>query len=180
MSNTVTLNIPTSLQDIKLSQYQKYIKDVAKLTEKQEPTQEEIEFANLKLLECFCGVNLKQAYKLPMTEFNSVINHINELFNTKHTLHNKFDMVDKDGNKVTFGFIPKLDDISMGEFIDLEKYISDWQQMHKAMAVLYRPVIHEKNNFYLIEDYEGSDKYAEVMLDSPIQAALGSMVFFTV
>ena len=178
MSNTVTLNIPTSLQDIKLSQYQKYIKDVAKLTEKENPTQQEIEFANLKLLECFCGVNLKQAYKLPMTEFNSVINHINELFNTKHTLHNKFDMVDADGNKVTFGFIPKLEDISMGEFVDLEKYIGDWQQMHKAMAVLYRPVIHQKNNFYLIEDYEGSDKYSEVMKDSPIQAALGSMVFF--
>jgi hypothetical protein len=66
----------------------------------------------------------------------------------------------------------------MGEFIDLEKYLGDWQQMHKAMAVLYRPTKHQKNEFYLIEDYEGSDKYAEVMKDSPIQAALGSTVFF--
>jgi hypothetical protein len=178
MNSTVTLNIPTSLQDIKLSWYQKYIKDVKHLTEKEEPTQEEVEFSNLKLLECFCGINLKEAYKLPMTEFNSVINHINELFNVKNTLHNKFDMVDANGNKITFGFIPKLEDISMGEFVDLEKYIGDWQQMHKAMSVLYRPVIHQKNNFYLIEDYEGSDKYSEVMKDSPIQAALGAMVFF--
>ena len=46
------------------------------------------------------------------------------------------------------------------------------------MAVLYRPTKHQKNEFYLIEDYEGSDKYAEVMKDSPIQAALGSTVFF--
>ena len=52
--------------------------------------------------------------------------------------------------------------------------------MHKAMAVLYRPTKHQKNNFYLIEDYEGSDKYAEVMKDSPIQAALGSTVFFII
>jgi hypothetical protein len=118
MNSTVTLNIPTSLQDIKLSWYQKYIKDVKHLTEKEEPTQEEVEFSNLKLLECFCGINLKEAYKLPMTEFNSVINHINELFNVKNTLHNKFDMVDADGNKVTFGFIPKLEDISMGEFVE--------------------------------------------------------------
>ena len=178
MSGTITLNIPSSLSDITLGQYQKYIKDIKHLTDKEEPTQEEIEFSNLKLLECFCNINLKQAYQLPMTEFSSVINHINELFNVDHRLHNKFQMTDPDGNKVTFGFIPKLEDISMGEFVDLEKYISDWQQMHKAMAVLYRPVIHEKNNFYLIEDYEGSDKYSDVMKDSPIQAALGSMVFF--
>ena len=178
MSSTITLNIPSSLSDITLGQYQKYIKDIKHLTDKEEPTQEEIEFSNLKLLECFCDINLKQAYQLPMTEFSSVINHINELFNVDHKLHNKFQMTDPDGNKVTFGFIPKLEDISMGEFVDLEKYISDWQQMHKAMAILYRPVIHEKNNFYLIEDYEGSDKYSDVMKDSPIQAALGSMVFF--
>ena len=178
MSSTITLNIPSSLSDITLGQYQKYIKDIKHLTDKEEPTQEEIEFSNLKLLECFCNINLKQAYQLPMTEFSSVINHINELFNVDHKLHNKFQMTDPDGNKVTFGFIPKLEDISMGEFVDLEKYISDWQQMHKAMAILYRPVIHEKNNFYLIEDYEGSDKYSDVLKDSPIQAALGSMVFF--
>ncbi len=178
MSSTITLNIPSSLSDITLGQYQKYIKDIKHLTDKEEPTQEEIEFSNLKLLECFCDINLKQAYQLPMAEFSSVINHINELFNVDHKLHNKFQMTDPDGNKVTFGFIPKLEDISMGEFVDLEKYISDWQQMHKAMAILYRPVIHEKNNFYLIEDYEGSDKYSDVMKDSPIQAALGSMVFF--
>ena len=178
MSGTITLNIPSSLSDITLGQYQKYIKDIKHLTDKEEPTQEEIEFSNLKLLECFCDINLKQAYQLPMTEFSSVINHINELFNVDHKLHNKFQMTDPDGNKVTFGFIPKLEDISMGEFVDLEKYIADWQQMHKAMAILYRPVTHEKNNFYLIEDYEGSDKYSDVMKDSPIQAALGSMVFF--
>ena len=178
MSQSISINIPSSLQDIKLGQYQKYIKDVQHLTEKDNPTAEEVEFSNLKLLECFCDVSLKEAYKLPMTEFSYIITHINELFNQKSSLHNKFNMIDPDGNNITFGFIPKLEDISLGEFVDLEKYIGDWQQMHKAMAVLYRPTKHQKNNFYLIEDYEGSDKYAEVMKDSPIQAALGSTVFF--
>ena len=178
MSQTITLNIPSSLQDITLGQYQKYIKSVEDLTIKEEPTQEEVEFSNLKMLECFCGITMKEAYRLPMTEFTSVINHINELFAVEHKLHNKFNMIDPDGNNVTFGFIPKLEDMSMGEFIDLEKYIGDWQQMHKAMAILYRPTKHQKNDFYLIEDYEGSDRYAEVMKDSPIQASLGSTVFF--
>ena len=162
MSQTITLNIPSSLQDITLGQYQKYIKSVEHLTNKEEPTQEEVEFSNLKMLECFCGITMKEAYKLPMTEFTSVIRHVNELFAVEHKLHNKFNMIDPDGNNVTFGFIPKLEDMSMGEFIDLEKYIGDWQQMHKAMAILYRPTKHQKNDFYLIEDYEGSDRYAEV------------------
>lgn len=178
MSNSITINIPTSLEDITLRQYQKYVKDVKHLTDKEDMTDEESEFANLKLLECFCGITMKEAYKLPMTEFSFIIKHINELFKqeSKHRLH--FDMTDPKGNTVKFGFIPKLEDISMGEFVDLEKYVGDWQQMHKAMAILYRPVIHKSKEFYLIEDYEGSDKYSDVMLDSPIEAAIGSMVFF--
>ena len=31
---------------------------------------------------------------------------------------------------------------------------------------------------YLIEDYEGSDKYAEIMKDAPVNVALGATVFF--
>jgi hypothetical protein len=49
--------------------------------------------------------------------------------------------------------------------------------MHKAMAVLYRPITHRDKNRYLIEDYEG-DKYAEVMKKAPLDAVFGSIVFF--
>ena len=48
------------------------------------------------------------------------------------------------GDEVEFGFIPKLDNISLGEFVDLDSYMSDWDNMHKAMAVLYRPVTFRK------------------------------------
>jgi hypothetical protein len=50
--------------------------------------------------------------------------------------------------------------------------------MHKALAVLYRPIIAGKKGFYIIEDYEGSDKYAEIMKDAPVNVALGAVVFF--
>ena len=178
MSKSITLNVPSKIEDVKLRQYQKYIKDIKSISEKEEPTKEEIDFANLKLLECFCGITLKQAYQLPLAEFSSIINHINDLFNRKNNIQHRFTMTDPSGNKVEFGFTPKLEDISLGEFVDLEKYIGDWQQMHKAMAILYRPVTHQKNQFYLIEDYQGSDKYSDIMLDAPIQVALGSTVFF--
>lgn len=177
MSQTFEITIPTELSGITLKQYQKYINTVKHDPNKQ-PTDEQVQFANLKVLECFCGLTLKQAYKLPMTEFSGIIKHISDLFEEKTPLQRTFTMTDKNGETIEFGFIPKLDDISMGEFIDLDKYISDWQQMHKAMAILYRPVKHKKGDLYLIEDYNGSDKYSEIMLDSPVNVAIGATLFF--
>ena len=46
------------------------------------------------------------------------------------------------------------------------------------MAVLYRPITFRKKDLYLIEEYEGTDKYAEIMKDSPVNVALGAIVFF--
>ena len=177
MSQTITLNIPKNLSGISLKEYQKYISTVNNKKDR-EATEEEVGFANLKLLECFCGITMKEAYELPLTEFSGIIQHIANVFKEKTPLQRTFEMTDQKGNTVKFGFIPKLDDISLGEFIDLDKYISDWQQMHKAMAILYRPITFEKNDLYLIEDYEGTDKYSNVMLDAPVNVALGSTVFF--
>jgi len=177
MSQSFEIRVPKELSAIPLKNYQKYIKDV-KTDPNKQPTAEELEFANLKVLECFCGITMKQAYKLPMTEFSDIIKHISDLFVEKTPLQRTFTMTDKNGETIEFGFIPKLDDISMGEFIDLDKYISDWQQMHKAMAVLYRPLKHKKGDLYLIEDYEGTDKFADIMLDIPVNIAMGAMLFF--
>ena len=177
MSETFKIKVPTELSGIKLKEYQKYIKTVQTDPDKQ-PTDEQVEFANLKVLECFCGLTLKQAYKLPMTEFTGILQHISNLFKEETPLQRTFEMTDKNNKTVKFGFMPKLDDISLGEFIDLDKYISDWQQMHKALSVLYRPVVFEKKDTYLIEDYEGSDKYSDIMLDAPVNVAFGATLFF--
>ena len=177
MSETFKIKVPTELSGIKLKEYQKYIKTVQTDPDKQ-PTDEQVEFANLKVLECFCGLTLKQAYKLPMTEFTGILQHISNLFKEETPLQRTFEMTDKNNKTVKFGFMPKLDDISLGEFIDLDKYISDWQQMHKALSVLYRPVVFEKKDTYLIEDYEGSDKYSDIMLDAHVNVAFGATLFF--
>jgi len=173
MSQKFTLEVPQELSAITLQQYQKYLK-VMEGNEDAVDT----EFINLKVLEIFCGVTMKEAYKLPLAEFSFIINHIVNIFKEDTPLQRDFTLTDPKGDSVTFGFIPKLDDISLGEFIDLDNYIGDWQQIHKAMAVLYRPITFRKGDLYLIEDYEGSDKYAEVMKDAPVNVALGAIVFF--
>jgi len=173
MSQKFTLEVPKDLSGVTLQQYQKYLKVMEDNKDAQD-----MEFINLKVLEIFCGVTMKEAYKLPLAEFSFIINHIVNIFKEDTPLQRDFTLTDPNGNSMTFGFIPKLDDITLGEFIDLDNYVSDWQQMHKAMAVLYRPVTFRKGELYLIEEYEGSNKYAEVMKDSPVNAALGAIVFF--
>jgi hypothetical protein len=50
--------------------------------------------------------------------------------------------------------------------------------MHKALAVMYRPIIGGNKDFYEIEEYKGSSKYADIMKDAPMTVATGAMVFF--
>jgi len=167
------IDIPKSLRGIKLSEYQKFYKLSEDNKDAQDP-----EFLNLKMLEVFCGLTLKEAYNMKLTDFNFVINHLNELFKVETPMISRFSLKDPNGDEVEFGFIPKLDSISLGEFVDLDTYMADWSDMHKAMAVLYRPITFEKRGMYLIENYESSDKYSEVMKDMPIDVALGAVVFF--
>lgn len=176
MTKEFEISIPKDLGGISLRQYQEYLKMHDRWDKEDEV------YFKTKVLQIFCGLNIDDTYKIPIVKFNSVIEHVLECFKEETPLVKKFTMTGKnkagDDTKVEFGFIPKLDDMTFGEFIDLEKYISDWQTMHKAMAVLFRPVYHSKKEFYEINEYEGSAKYSEVMLDMPVDVAIGAMVFF--
>tara|TARA_R110002110_G_scaffold312814_3_gene526150 strand:- start:671 stop:1045 length:375 start_codon:yes stop_codon:yes gene_type:complete len=67
--------------------------------------------------------------------------------------------------------------MTLGEYIDLDETFTDWDTMHKAMAVLFRPVSFKKGDRYQIEDYEGLDK-AELMKQMPLDVVMGCMFFF--
>ena len=170
------LEIPVDLSGITLRQYQDYLKIYDKWDKEDEI------YIKSKMLQVFCGLKPEDTLKVPLASFDNTIQHLLDCLNADTPLIRKFSMKgkDKDGNdaELDFGFIPKLDEISFGEFIDLEKYMSDWQTMHKAMAVLFRPIIHSKKEFYRIDDYGGSARYSDVMLDMPVSVAIGATVFF--
>lgn len=170
------LNIPFSLDGITLGQYQDYLKVLDKW-DKEDDT-----YLQIKILQIFCGLSPEFATSIPLHAFESTIKHVTGLFESETPLKRKFKLTGLDSqgesNTVEFGFIPKLDDISFGEYIDLEGYLGDWQNMHKAMAVLFRPIYHSKREYYLIDKYEGTDKFAQVMKDMPLSVALGATVFF--
>lgn len=168
------LRVPQKLEAIKLRQYQEYLK----IQKENEDVEDSGNFLNSKCIQIFCGLTLKESYNLPVKMFDGVLKQIGKCFEEPTPLIKEFSMTGSNGVEVSFGMIPALDEMTFGEYVDLESFISDWSNMHKAMAVLYRPITFNKNGKYLIEDYDGSDKYWEVMKDAPVNVALGAMVFF--
>jgi hypothetical protein len=161
------ISIPTELNEVKLSQYQKFLK-VAK-------DNEEAEFINQKMVQIFCNIDLKAVAEIRYKEVIEITNSLGKMFDVNtHKFVQRFKM-----GGVEFGFIPSLEDISFGEYTDLDTYISDWDNMHKAMAVLYRPIKKEGlNGSYEIEKYNGSVTYSDVMKHAPLNVVLGANVFF--
>ena len=159
------ITIPTSLEEITLEQYQKFL-SIAK-------DNPDGEFLQHKMVEIFCGIDLKDTAKISFKDVNEITSNLSNLFNQKYDLKRTFKL----GN-TEFGFINNLDEITLGEYTDLDKYISDWDKMHNAMAVLYRPVTKKLKDKYQIEEYNGSYTYCDAMKYMPLDVALGAVVFF--
>ena len=58
---------------------------------------------------------------------------------------------------VEYGFHPNLDDITLGEYADIETFIKNGieENLPEVMAVLYRPITEKKNDIYTIAAYDG-------------------------
>ena len=160
----IKLNVPENLSEITLAQYQRWVKIIDK--------EEEVgTFYQQKMIEIFCGIPHKDSFRMKLRDVTKVTNILGSLFDKKPKLKQRFMM-----NGVEYGFIPNLDDMTLGEYVDLDTYLGKWQQVEKAMAVLYRPIINTYKNKYTIEEYkaEGQDVYK----DMPMDIVLGSMLFF--
>ena len=106
-----------------------------------------------------------------MSSVTAIVDILTELLESKPNHIERFEM-----NEIEYGFIPDLDEMSLGEYIDLDNNASKWEQMHVAMNVLYRPIKTSKVGKYNIIDYDVSN--SEKMQDMPLSCALGSLFFF--
>jgi hypothetical protein len=161
----IKISIPDSLNEITLDQFQKF----DKLTKENEPS----EFVNQKTIEIFCNIQLKEIAKISYQSSKEILEHLNVLFEKKHKFVQSFDLFG-----VKYGFEPNIEEISTGAYIDAENYLTDVQTLHKAMAVLYRPIIAKTKDLYTIEPYESALKYEGVMKSAPLDVVFGMQVFF--
>lgn len=161
----VKYTIPDNLSEVKLRDYQKYIS----VTENNDDN----DFLTMKLVEIFCKLKLNVVNQLPLLEIESIAEILNNTFKQKPKFKNRFTL---DG--VEYGFIPDLEKISMKEYVDIDLFIGSIENLHKLMAILYRPITMKKKDMYLIEEYD-SDKLRDTeMLNAPMDIVLPAQVFF--
>ncbi len=154
--------VPEDLNEITLGQYQKYLKV-------QEDNEDET-FISQKMIEIFCNVELKYVMKMKWSDVQEITRTLIEMFDKKDKFTKIFTL-----DNVQYGFIPNLDEISFGEFVDLDSYLQDWQEMHNAMNVLYRPIDIQVRGKYNIKEYDG--KQSDTLKDMPLSIALGAVFF---
>ena len=159
---SIKIKIPTSLKDITLRQYKKYLNIQKKVKDPR--------FLNAKMIEILCNVRLEDVMLLKLSDSQEITSILSKVFDAKPALITRFKL-----NNVDYGFHPELDDMTLGEYIDIDTFIGDWDNMEKAMNVLYRPVIVKLKDRYNIEEYRlGTEG---VLLDMPMDAVMSSIFF---
>jgi hypothetical protein len=163
------IDIPTSLSEIPLKSYQQFVK-------LQKDSNDE-EFIAQKMVQIFCGLEFKDIAKMKLTSLNELIQHFVKLFSEKPKFQNRF-KIKTEEREIEFGFIPELEAITFGEYVDLESHLMSWEDYHKAMAVMYRPVMRTRKDKYEIMPYEANQDFEELMKFAPLDVVLASSVFF--
>ena len=161
----IEIQVPTKLSDISLEKYQAFV-------EIQKSESHDVLIAK-QLISTFCGIKMNHVGLMKKKSIDEVTDVLIEIFSTTPEFQQRFELGGKE-----FGFIPNLEDITMDEYIDLDNNIGDFKTMHKAMAVMYRPIIKTKGDKYEIEPYISNITYADVMKHSPSSVAIGAQVFF--
>ena len=159
---SINITVPTDLSEITLRQYKHFLKIQKGVDDEG--------FLNAKIIEIFCNMKLDEVMRLKFNDTKLIVNTLTEMFEQKPNLVTSFKL-----DKINYGFHPQLDDLTLGEYIDLDTFIGDWENIEKAMSVLYRPVVNKLKEKYIIEEYKvGKD---QEMLDMPMDAVLSSIFF---
>ncbi len=157
----VKIQIPTTLNEITLGQYQEF----SKLDSKKESD------VLLKMVEIFCKAPVEVVRSMKANDIKDICEVINKMFDVEHQLINRFQLGGQD-----FGFIPDLENISFGEYVDLDTFIGDTDNLHRAMNVLFRPIDLKQGSRYTLKDYDPDTN--ESAKNYPLDACFGAMVFF--
>ena len=156
------MRVPQNLSEITIYKYIKAIDIIEN---------EDVELVvMLRLLNLFSGKSLEQLVEYPLTELDKNYQHIAKILNEKPKFQKTFFL---DGKE--YGFIPNLEQMKSGEYIDLTNNLG--KDIIASMAVMYRPITRKFKDVYDIEKYNGTDN-KEIFKNAPISLSLGAQVFF--
>ena len=159
--------LPEHIGDVTLEQFQRY----HKLTQRTDLNELD---HNKRKIEIFTGIKFQQVANMQQSDYEDIVNQIDLALSKDVPFVNVFMFKNKE-----FGFIPNFDLISVAELGDLREYGDKEDELHKTMAVLFRPV-NGKDAFdnYTIEDYNGTSTYGEMFKQLPLNIVNGALGFF--
>ena len=178
MEKEIKLLWPESLADINIAVAMVYMK-VMKL--ELEPMEKVTQ-----LLASMNDLDINDVRKIPIGEIDKVGVHILKLFQEESSVKmepEEFRIISIDG--VSYGLEPNFNKIETGAYIDLSELLSDIEgNLHKIMAIIYRPVDELMYGGYILHSYveEADDlvnKRAEMFLKKmPYNVVRASVNFF--
>lgn len=156
------MRLPQNLSEITIDKYIKAIDIIEN---------EDVELSvMLRLLNLFTGKSIEQLVEYPLIELDKNYQYIAKVLNEKPKFQKTFFL---DGKE--YGFIPNLEQMKSGEYIDLTNNLG--KDILASMAVMYRPITRKFKDVYDIEKYNGTDN-KEIFKNAPISVYLGAQVFF--
>ena len=167
MRESVNIQLPEDISDITLEQSQRY------LAIAERDNLSDIDKTK-RVVKLFTGLKTKEVDAMSITTYEYVVGEILAALNTKAEFTQIFTL-----GGIEFGFIPNLDEMTAGEYIDLTSAGVSSETMHKLMAILFRPII-KNDGFgnYEIESYTASSEHNELMKQAPMNIVNGMLVFF--
>ena len=166
--------IPENWNEVTLEQYLKFFSTIKPYI----GTEEYQTIVLERFAYYFCGIDADVIRQLPVNIFDEISADVLKLIESskKHELVKHFEL----GN-TKYGFIPNLDNMSYGEYVDLSEYSKDmWQNIAEVMSILYRPIVEDKKGKYSIQPYSSIDQDVIEMFKQKLtmDIVFGALSFF--
>tara|TARA_B110000902_G_C14209573_1_gene550847 strand:+ start:376 stop:975 length:600 start_codon:yes stop_codon:yes gene_type:complete len=142
MKKTFEITIPTDWSDVTIKKFIKYNDSLKALEDERQII--------IKTISILCDISEHIVEVMKLKDLKKIQANLQKLIGkpVNKDIINKIDI-----NGVKYGFHPNLDDLTMGEFVDIETYAKE-NDIAKMMSVLYRPIVKEQGNRYDIEPYD--------------------------
>lgn len=160
-----------TFQDITIKRYYEMM-EILKSQEKD---------SEFKVVQCLTDCKIEDLKRLPFQDWIVVWE---ETILQVETLNKGTDAISPivEVGGIKFG-LPAVQDITVGEFADLEVFFSQKDsgaKLHEAAAMIYRPVLKQRGEHLTVEPYnpEKTAERAEMFLNAPLSVIRSANAFF--
>ena len=164
---TKKYNIIKSWSDVTLENWIKLIEATEKVTSQEA----------LATINSISEIPKKLIKELSIQDIATIMKYVSKLqLEENSSLHQ---IITIDGQQ--YGFHPNLEEITLGEYADLETMIQNGikEKMPEIMAILYRPIVEKEKDVYSIQAYDGNIRIrTEKMKKMTAEQVQGALVFF--